>query len=585
MSSITFVTCFLDIYEESEIIKTSEKKSLEKRLFYFKELASTGIQICLYISSNMENSIIPITNQYKNIKYKIVNINDLNTWKIVNEHNVTMPYNRCMIKDTFEYLIIMNSKIEFIEYTIKDNPWNSSHFAWIDFNIFYVFKNFNYCKKWLQFLSSLKLKDNFLTIPGCFSYSSPFHKENENLDNLLNNIYWRFCGGFFIGDKNSLLEFYQLYDLHFPLFLKIYGKLTWEVNFWSWLESFTDWKPIWYSADHNDSILQLSSDFYSENMSKHVSILKKYDYPSIKNYNPSSACYIEYQGHKILNTRFVNYTILENGSYNVHSPDKNTLSTLNYLSILDSDFHPINYIQMEENVKLTDYLNRAKNFVSKGFEDLRLYISNNNQLKFIATTIQYSPLGQNRMVFGNYDIETKKICDLYLIEPPNPKTWCEKNWIPIRHPNIKEDCFIYSWNPFQVGKVIEGNTTQSEFSHKLVIFLTREYNNFPLLNKLRGSSCFVPYDEDTLVGVVHYSEEYHPRHYYHLLVQLDSKSLSVKSMSQPFIFQKNSIEFCIGFHVNKIDTCTDFCFWISQIDRDPLFITLPSHCFHWTKIR
>jgi hypothetical protein len=258
---------------------------------------------------------------------------------------------------------------------------------------------------------------------------------------------------------------------------------------------------------------------------------------------------------------------------------------LNYLSILDSDFHPTNYIQMEENVKLTDYLNRAKNFISKGFEDLRLYISNNDQLKFIATTIQYSPLGQNRMVFGNYDIEKKEICDLYLIEPPNPKTWCEKNWIPIRHPNIKEDCFIYSWNPFQVGKVIEGNTTQSEFSHKLVIFLTREYNNFPLLNKLRGSSCFVPYDEDTLVGVVHYSEEYHPRHYYHLLVQLDSKSLSVKSMSQPFIFQKNSIEFCIGFHVNKIDTCTDFCFWISQIDRDPLFITLPSHCFHWTKIR
>lgn len=585
MSSITFVTCFLDIYEESEIIKTTEKKSLEKRLFYFKELASTGIQICLYISSNMENSIIPITNQYKNIKYKIVNLNNLHIWKTVNEYKVTLPMNRCMIKDSFEYITLMNSKIEFMEYAIRENPWNSSHFTWIDFNIFYIIKNPTYCKKWLQFLSSLKLKDNFLTIPGCFSHSRPFHKENNNLNQLLDNIYWRFCGGFFIGDKNSILEFYELYNLHFPLFLKIYGKLIWEVNFWSWLESFTDWKPIWYSADHNDSILQLSSDYYSENMSKHVSILKKYDYPSIKNYNPSSACYIEYQGHKILNTRFVNYTMYDNGSYNVHSPDKNTLSTLNYLSILDSEFCPTNYLQMEENHSLTDHLNRAKNYVSKGFEDIRLYVSNNDQLRFIATTIQYSPLGQNRMVFGKYNIEKKEINDVYLIEPPNPKTWCEKNWIPIRYPNIKEDCFIYSWNPFQIGKIIEGNTTTSEFSHKLEIFLTREYNDFPLLNKVRGSSCFVHYDDDTYVGVVHYSEEYKPRHYYHLLIQLDSKSLVIKSISQPFIFQKIGIEFCIGFHVKKLETSSDFCFWISQMDRDPSLITLSSNHFHWMKIR
>ena len=585
MSSITFVTCFLDIYEESEIIKTTEKKSLEKRLFYFKELASTGIQICLYISSNMENSIIPITNQYKNIKYKIVNLKDLHIWKTVNEHKVTLPMNRCMIKDSFEYITLMNSKIEFMEYAIRENPWNSSHFAWIDFSVFYIIKNPNYFKKWLQFVSSLKLKDNFLTIPGCFSHSRPFHKENDNLDNLLNNIYWRFCGTFFIGDKNSLLEFYELYDLHFPLFLKIYGKLIWEVNFWSWLESFTDWKPIWYSADHNDSILQLSSDYYSENINKKISILKKYDYPTLQQHHPSSACYIEYQGHKILNTRFVNYTMYDNGSYNVHSPDKKTLNTMNYLSILDSEFCPTNYIPMEENHSLTDHLNRAKNFVSKGFEDIRLYVSNNDELKFIATTIQYSPLGQNRMVFGKYNIEKKEINDVYLIEPPNPKTWCEKNWIPIRYPNIKEDCFIYSWNPFQIGKIIEGNTTNGEFSHKLEIFLTREYNDFPLLNKVRGSSCFVDYDHDTYIGVVHYSEEYKPRHYYHLLVQLDSKSLAIKAISQPFIFQKIGIEFCIGFHVKKLETSSDFCFWISQMDRDPSLITLSSNHFHWTKIR
>lgn len=578
MSSITFVTCFLDIYEESTIIKVNKDKSIENRIYYFKELASTGIQICLYISTNMEEIMKPIFNEYKNIKYKIINYKDLKILQIINEHNVTLPMNRCTIKDSFEYITLMNSKIEFMDYAIKENPWNSSHFAWIDFSIFYMIKNTNYCKKWLQLLSSTSFKSNFLTFPGCFSHSNPFNKENDDLNKLLNNIYWRFCGTFFIGDKTSISELYSLYEYHFPIFLKIYGKLIWEVNFWSWLESFADWKPIWYSADHNDSILKLSSDYYSENISNSITSITRYDYPNIHLYKPSSACYIEYKGRKILNTRYVNYTLCDDGSYIINSPDRRTLDTLNYLSFLDENNIPTNYLKIDEKVELPNYLDRAKRHVSKGFEDIRLYIIN-DELKFIATTIQYSPLGQNRMVIGHYNVNENNLHSMGLIEPPNPDTWCEKNWIPIPFNNLKDDCFIYSWSPFQVGKITQGKTTRSEFSYKLEIVLERNYD-FPLLDKIRGSSCFISYDKDHLIGVVHYSEEYSPRHYYHLLVQLHKETLRIEFISQPFHFQKIGIEFCIGFNMLE----KDFCFWISQMDRDPLYINVPVNSFKWTKI-
>lgn len=580
MSSITFVTSFIDIYEnKEELIKLDARRSIDERIQYFKQLASTGIQIVVYIYDNIEEKIKPIVKEYNNVIYKVIEVKNTFIWKTVNEHNLSMPMNRCTVKDTFEYMTLINCKIEFMKNAIDINPWNSSHFAWIDFAIFYVFKNPDSCKKWLYYLSKLKLNPKFLTFPGC--YSSKLNQDDINY--ILDNVYWRFCGGFLIGDKESIMNFYNLYTFYFPIFLKIYNKIVWEVNFWSWLESFTDWSPTIYIANHNDSILQLSSDFYSENMTFSISNQLKYNYPTYDEYIPTSASFIEYKNLKILNTRYVNYIINNDGCYLIYSPDR-ILQTQNYLSFLNEELEPLNYIKIDEsNVVLTDYLHKAKYFTTKGFEDIRLYVSN-DELKFIATTIQYSPLGKNRMVFGNYDIVNQRIHSVNLIEPPNPKTVCEKNWIPIKYRNIIEDCFIYSWNPFQIGRVIEGNTTQPEFTHKLQIIMERKYNH-PILSNIRGSSSFVSYDETTLIGLVHYSEEYMPRHYYHVLVQLDKYSLSILKISQPFHFQTLGIEFCIGF-TTKINESSemDFYFWISQMDRDPLFLTIPSNQFNWMDV-
>ena len=73
--------------------------------------------------------------------------------------------------------------------------------------------------------------------------------------------------------------------------------------------------------------------------------------------------------------------------------------------------------------------------------------------------------------------------------------------------------------------------------------------------------------------IIYFSEEKHPRHYFHILVLLDKEFKPLK-YSNNFYFNNLSIEFCIGFD-QKDD---DYYFWISNFDRDPeLIITKRSN--------
>jgi hypothetical protein len=86
---------------------------------------------------------------------------------------------------------------------------------------------------------------------------------------------------------------------------------------------------------------------------------------------------------------------------------------------------------------------------------------------------------------------------------------------------------------------------------------------------MRGSAPFVEYGGEW-VGVIHFSEETKPRHYFHMMVVLDKDTMKPLRYSEPFYFENISIEFCIGFDIR----CDKYWFWISQYDRDPLLIAL-----------
>jgi hypothetical protein len=256
-NNVTFVTAYLKTYESDY----DETKSFEKRLELFMKIVELNVNICLFTSNEYKKIFDLISNKHKNvIIIEVLSIDDLEFTKIGNKNpdTLNLPARRSHIKDLPNYMFLMNSKIEFIKKTINVNPFNNYYFCWFDFSLPYVFKNVESCLTKLKWYSDSRfISEPFISMPGCCNKCS-------NVEVLKDSICWRFCGGFFIGDKNSLLSFYDVSIAHFEEFLKLTKKLVWEVNYWAWLEASGYIHPIWYLADHNDTIINIPTEIINK---------------------------------------------------------------------------------------------------------------------------------------------------------------------------------------------------------------------------------------------------------------------------------------------------------------------------------
>ena len=555
---LTFVSAYYNIYDGSPPLQRTD----EWRLNHFRSIAETGILICLYVSPDNRDGIQTFIQDFPNV-ILMDSIPLEETWvgKYCSEIEYSLPSNRNVSKDTPAYLQLQNSKTCFVLDAIQKNPWNTEHFAWIDFNVAHIFNNANACKKQLQMLSHINNPTPFLTIPGCW----PKWNEHEQ-HHFLENIHWRFCGGFFMGDKNTMQTFCELTQTYFHTFLETKRKLLWEVNVWAWMETQTDLGKLnfhWFSGNHDDHLFQVPLEILGSTLKPIHQ--KQYPYPYLERYYPSSASYV-FDGEKHwLNTRFVGYYLMDNGSY-FYPDGSSVIKNKNMVSLLEKDeegiWIPRNFEWMkEESVGLVESVDPF----SKGLEDLRLFVVN-GQIRFIATSINYSPLGHIWMVTGNYNVEDQTYSNCHSIIPPNPTQYCEKNWTPIIRKNqdsgLEEEFFIYSWNPITIGRIED-----TENGKQLKIIDHIDTSTFALFRYFRGSTCFVPFEKDEYIGLVHYSIEGSPRRYYHCILVLDSQFRPIK-YSMPFYFQKMSVEFCIGMHVDH----EKYTFWFSRMDRDPMMI-------------
>jgi hypothetical protein len=124
--------------------------------------------------------------------------------------------------------------------------------------------------------------------------------------------------------------------------------------------------------------------------------------------------------------------------------------------------------------------------------------------------------------------------------------------------------FVYKWAPMEIGEIIDGNRLE-------IVQRYEDTVNIPLFSKMKGSAPFIEYD-GALIGVIHFSEETKPRHYFHMIVVLDKETFRPVRYSEPFVFENIGIEFCIGFDVSVSDS--KYLFWISQFDREPALISI-----------
>jgi len=238
---ITFVTGFLNLHEDR-----SKDKSVDTCFQHFTNLVNSGLSLVVFLSSAYWDRRI----ESSNILYIPLELEDLEIYKECT--SLQLPAVRTNYHDTRNFLTLINGKVEMVHKAMKLKE--STHYAWIDFSIFHVVKNKDAMIKYLNILGKSQLK-NCLISPGCWELGA-------QAEQLNNNVNWRYCGGFFLGDRASLEEFYSFHKTHVPAIFAETNTLVWEVNLWHRLE-LKGLRIQWYHADHNDSMLRIPSQYFS----------------------------------------------------------------------------------------------------------------------------------------------------------------------------------------------------------------------------------------------------------------------------------------------------------------------------------
>jgi hypothetical protein len=232
---------------------------------------------------------------------------------------------------------------------------------------------------------------------------------------------------------------------------------------------------------------------------------------------------------------------------------------------------------------LEDFSERA---YAIGLEDVRMFPGEPAataalSMAFVAAQQQFSPHGRIRQVRGRLVSEdggeTWTARDLVRMEPPDRRSACEKNWIPV--PGSR---WIYGWHPLRICREVPcaGGGGGGPFS-RLVTDV--EYATPPLWRLFRGST--VPCGEvvpGELWLVVHFKYEGGPLHYVHAVVVLEAGSLRPLRTSVPFYMAaSHTVEYCIGMLAGGPSPEGTLTFLFSTHDSNPRAVTVPRSVIRW----
>jgi hypothetical protein len=144
------------------------------------------------------NNLLHITHIYKLNFKETYFYKDLK--KIEELQKIFFIRNGILKHETPLYIILNNNKFSFMEKSIELNPFESSHFIWIDFGINHVAKNTEYIHEWIT-----KVPDKIKQL--CIN---PYI-ENIEPKVYFENIYHNCAGGLFSGSKDNMLKYIELF--------------------------------------------------------------------------------------------------------------------------------------------------------------------------------------------------------------------------------------------------------------------------------------------------------------------------------------------------------------------------------------
>jgi len=204
--------------------------------------------------------------------WALKNSNEINTQIIIFEkeelfffeelksfENVSLPIFRNVEKDTFEYLLCQNNKINWLKKAQELTVFSNDNYMWLDFGISHILKNERKLSDLLNTTSLINFDVNKILMPSHQSWIL-----NDQTDINLNQVNWFLLGGVFVLNKIKILEFYDLCKNQIIENLQTQNLMTWEVNIWAQLMQKNRNLFAIYYADHDETLLTKlpSSDYY-----------------------------------------------------------------------------------------------------------------------------------------------------------------------------------------------------------------------------------------------------------------------------------------------------------------------------------
>ena len=252
--------------------------------------------------------------------------------------------------------------------------------------------------------------------------------------------------------------------------------------------------------------------------------------------------------HMIINTRFVNYRIDDNGNY----INREKIATKNVITVVNN----INFeIITEFELKYDDSLDN----VYVGLEDVRLF-SNDGKLYYNANR----GLGQSiiQVEHGTINIEEKTTENNRCLKYNGSNNCIEKNWVLFNSSNQLK-C-VYHWSPLVIGDIKENEFIKTHEETKLPNFF----------RYIRGSTNGVSIDNEIwfLTHLVSYENR---RHYYHIMIVLDKTTFMVKKYTPILKFGEEPVEYTLGF----IEMGTDLLIGYSILDKETKYMIVPKDWF------
>ena len=261
----------------------------------------------------------------------------------------------------------------------------------------------------------------------------------------------------------------------------------------------------------------------------------------------------------IVNVRYVNYKIGDAGEY----INKENIKTINVIAVLDTT--------KDKWVKKSEFelkYNESYDGLYVGLEDIRLFV-NNGELYFNANRgLEYHNMviEHGKIILGSQSTQSN------LIKKIDQRT-IEKNWTLFSNRENKIS-MVYEWYPLTIGNIHKDsiNLVDDKNSSLMELDITHKLRTPQIFKWVRGSTNGINIGNEIwfMCHIVSYEDR---RYYYHIFVVLDTETYELKKYSRIFTFEKEKVEYTLGFEY--MEDTKRFLIGYSIMDRETKYVMIP----------